>query len=166
MKQGKIYIGESGLHKTLNMRKIAEEHKQEVVIRKHDNTEVKRQVLMMSAAEIVDKIKRDEKTVGGICGNHTLIIDDLGKEPKFFGEEKLAEVINLFYERRFKSEVMPMVLYITTNLTIDEISERYGYSVLDRIIEMCEIVNVTGESTRQKYLKYTTVDVKELNEEK
>ncbi|WP_233898147.1 P-loop NTPase family protein [Tenacibaculum piscium] len=72
----------------------------------------------------------------------TLFIDDLGVETLAFNQYELLEKV-LF--ERYRNEAKS---FITTNLTMLEILERYGVRVADRLPEMCNIINWRGTSFR------------------
>lgn len=82
-------------------------------------------------------------------GPHSLVIDDLGAEPvgKRYGEtrEVLADVIAERYAYWHKYEVRT---FITANLTGQQIDERYGRRISDRIGELCTVIYFTGKSAR------------------
>lgn len=73
-----------------------------------------------------------------------LILDDLGREnATAWAQEQLHYVL----DARLREERRTI---ITTNLTAPEMGERYGYPMLDRIIDDAVIVKVTGESRRRQ----------------
>lgn len=77
--------------------------------------------------------------------------DDLGHEPtnfKLFGNDvSVFEIIlSARYDREQKTE---MITHATTNLNLDEIGERYGGRIKDRIVERFNIVVLDGESRRK-----------------
>lgn len=88
----------------------------------------------------------------GICTCPWLGIDDLGCESsivKVYGTERMP-VVDLIYERykrNPKNYDNPMI--ITTNLTMGEISQRYGERVADRLKEMCEVIVYDNPSFRK-----------------
>lgn len=72
-----------------------------------------------------------------------LVLDDLGREnATAWAQEQVHHVLNtrLGDQRR---------TVITTNLTAEEMGERYGYPLLDRVLDDAVIVKVTGESRRR-----------------
>jgi DNA replication protein DnaC len=79
-----------------------------------------------------------------------LCIDDLGDEPTAnrYGtkEETLARVICDRYEL-FKARGTKT--FISTNLNNEQITERYGVRVSDRLREMCYTINMDGDSARK-----------------
>jgi DNA replication protein DnaC len=76
-----------------------------------------------------------------------LLIDDFGVEPtsvKSYGTacSSVAEVLYERYERR-----SPTI--ISTNLSVAEISERYGERLYDRLCEVCDRILFSFKSFRQ-----------------
>jgi DNA replication protein DnaC len=161
MKTGKIYIGPSGLYKTFNLVNFAKEKENESYYTDSRGT-YKNIVRYYTASQITDLVKRGEKTIDQIASCHTLCIDDLGKESKLFGDEVVAAVIQRFYDFYFQHTHIPLTLMITSNLTMKDIAERYGLHISDRIVELCEVVKVVGESARMKTYQTSTITANEL----
>lgn len=85
-----------------------------------------------------NKIKESEK----------LIIDDLGTEPssiKSWGNE-ISPVTEILYYRYDRL----LFTIVTSNLNDNEIKERYGIRISDRINEMFDKVFFSGESYRKE----------------
>lgn len=80
---------------------------------------------------------------------HSLVIDDLGTEPKtnIYGTvtELLVDVIDQRYRDWQKTGVKT---YFTSNLNSKELDVRYGRRATDRIAEMCAAIEFTGNSIR------------------
>ena len=82
--------------------------------------------------------------------HHDLYLDDLGSEVggpvNLFGTtvDPIYELIMMRYRIRDQFKT-----YITTNHTMDQIKERYGYRIWDRLHEMCNILILEGQSRRQ-----------------
>ena len=78
-----------------------------------------------------------------------IIIDDLGAELPIndFGvrAEFMSEVIIYRYREYCKDGRLTL---FSTNLTRDEIGERYGERVLSRLIKMCELISCGGQDLR------------------
>lgn len=77
-----------------------------------------------------------------------LAIDDLGTEnviTKIYGNE-LSPITEVIYHRYNRK----MLTLITTNLTMKQITERYGIRIADRFRETMQIVYFRGESYRTK----------------
>jgi len=79
-----------------------------------------------------------------------LIIDDLGEETTSvrYGErrEVLTEVLTDRYDAWQRHRVKT---FITTNMDSKEFVARYGARVLDRVLDMCEVVKFAGKSARR-----------------
>lgn len=79
-----------------------------------------------------------------------LIIDDLGTEPeeqKTYGTKRY--LMSDALERRY--ELFPKwKTHITTNLSLNELKNRYGERVFSRLNEMCCFIALTGKDRRMK----------------
>jgi DNA replication protein DnaC len=77
---------------------------------------------------------------------HIIYIDDIGTEniSVKYGERRLA-----FAELVDEAEKRGKLLIITTNLSIDEIREKYGERTLDRLKGITKTVLFTGQSFRK-----------------
>jgi len=81
-------------------------------------------------------------TLDHILSNRFIFIDDLGAENHSnFDQETVYFLIDSIYNRN-KS------LFLATNLSIDAFTNQYGDRIVDRLGEMCEIVEMKGESLR------------------
>lgn len=71
----------------------------------------------------------------------TVIIDDLGHEDdvKHYGNQldPIAYVIQRIYDINQTAE-QKIKLYLTTNLNKEELTQKYGIRVIERIWEMCD----------------------------
>lgn len=80
----------------------------------------------------------------GIC------FDDLGTEPisKYYGKDTntMAEVIL----NRYDNELPGPLTHITTNLSPDEIKEKYGTRATDRMREMFNLIRFPKEATSRR----------------
>lgn len=77
-----------------------------------------------------------------------MCFDELGREPmpaKYFGTELnvMQYILQCRYEIRNEA-----ITHITTNLSLDEIQERYDVYIADRINEMFNVVEMNGQSRR------------------
>jgi DNA replication protein DnaC len=114
-----------------------------------------------SASEVVDAFRENEgdwrRTWFVLCRTSEskprnecpLFIDDLGTEPAgvYFGERRdvIAEAIAARWNDWTANRART---YLTANLTLREIEQRYGRRVTDRLADMCEFVEFKGESQR------------------
>lgn len=81
---------------------------------------------------------------------HDMYIDDMGREPstvKSFGDE--IELMHDLIFIRYQAFKLGYLTHISTNLDFNEISERYGVAISDRIKEMCTVISFCGESLRK-----------------
>ena len=81
---------------------------------------------------------RDKKTV---C------IDDLGAERTASRYGERDEIMRLVIERRASKR--DVRTHVTTNLTGEQIRERYGDRILDRLMGMCKVFKMVGSSRRE-----------------
>lgn len=77
-----------------------------------------------------------------------MCFDELGREPmpaKYFGTELnvMQYILQCRYETRNEA-----ITHITTNLSLDEIQERYDVYIADRINEMFNVIQMNGRSRR------------------
>ena len=80
------------------------------------------------------------------------MIDDLGTENEDFMQygqraNPLAELLEKRYDLSFHRDRVRTV--VTSNLTDQQLKERYGFRVFDRLREMFAVVTVKGESLRK-----------------
>lgn len=102
------------------------------------NMKFKKLIFPMSATDMVN--------AKNLYQDYFYCIDDIGTESikNHFGEksEVFATVMD-DAERFFKP------VFISTNLTGQQIIERYGKRTMDRIVRLCRIVKFQGKSFRQ-----------------
>lgn len=99
----------------------------------------KKVVNIFSAQELNKKI--DE-----ILKLNIIYIDDIGTEDNLnsYGNKRMP-----FAELCDDAEKKGKLLILTTNLSIDELTERYGDRVVDRLIATTKAVPFTGDSLRK-----------------
>lgn len=80
-----------------------------------------------------------------------LMIDDLGREPQGVNYGARMNVMQHILETRYAlgREYRDMRTHITTNLTREEITNKYGNHVMDRLGEMANIIEIDGISHRK-----------------
>ena len=85
--------------------------------------------------------------------NNTVIIDDLGLEDdvKHFGNglDPIAYVIQSLYDTNQQYPDNPVILYLTTNLKKEELIDKYGIRVVERIWELCDRVLIDDVNLRK-----------------
>jgi DNA replication protein DnaC len=80
----------------------------------------------------------------GVCKPDALLLDDLGTEnPTPFARETVALVIDRAYRNK-------KVIIVTSNYDLESLAEKLGARSVDRLIEICLAVKLTGPSYRQK----------------
>lgn len=76
-----------------------------------------------------------------------LFLDDLGAENTTdFAREHFFSIIDLRCQKKFPT-------FITTNLTFNELKDKYGERVVSRLKEMCVPITMKGEDRRTDMLK-------------
>lgn len=77
---------------------------------------------------------------------HIIYVDDIGTENLSvkYGEKRLA-----FAELADEAEKKGKLLILTTNLSIDELREKYGERTIDRLRAITRTVLFSGESLRK-----------------
>jgi len=71
-----------------------------------------------------------------------VILDEMGRE-----SEKTRRIIEMVIDNIYNHN---KILIGTTNLNIPEFKKFYDNSIIDRITNMCQIIQLTGKSWRQK----------------
>ena len=83
----------------------------------------------------------------------TVVIDDLGIEQdvKHFGNglDPIAYIVQRIYDINQVAE-KPIKLLITTNLTKENLTDKYGVRVIDRLWEMCDRIVLEDTNLREK----------------
>lgn len=86
------------------------------------------------------------KKIDDILKLHIIYIDDIGIEDNLnsYGNKRMP-----FAELCDAAEKKGKLLILTTNLSIDELTQRYGDRVVDRLIATTKAVPFTGDSLRK-----------------
>lgn len=81
-----------------------------------------------------------------ILAKHILYIDDIGTESMAvkYGERRMV-----FSELCDLAEKKGKLLIVTTNLSLNEIAEKYGERTMDRLVAITKRVKFNGESLRK-----------------
>lgn len=101
------------------------------------------------ASELANIYKNDEKNAWWQLMNASrLFIDDLGTEytsTKNYGDEfsPILAIINRFHKDR-------KTLIITTNLSMQDIAQRYGERIADRLSEICNHWELSNTQTYRR----------------
>jgi len=88
-----------------------------------------------------------------VSGTGNVILDDLGNEPIKSEYGVKIDVVSDFILKWYTAKVEDGGkgrLFATTNLTADQLVERYGDRVTDRLFSMVCVVKMTGNSKRRK----------------
>lgn len=89
---------------------------------------------MADIAKQMDEMRGDE-----------VMIDDIGVEPTFNNYGVKFDVLGYIVDCRMDCGKRT---HFTTNLTMNEIRDRYGDRVIDRLTELCKAVQFSGQSMR------------------
>lgn len=107
-------------------------------------------VQVWNSAELMDAIRRgydkpfDETFEDLMKFRGLLILDDVGSEKL---TEWVAERFYLLVNKKY-NQLIPVIF--TSNFNIQQLADRIGERVASRIVEMCHIVELTGEDRRLK----------------
>lgn len=84
--------------------------------------------------------------IDAVKNKHIIYIDDIGTEniSVRFGDKRMA-----FSEIADEAEKKGKLLLLTTNLSIDELKEKYGERTVDRLRAITKTILFQGESLRQ-----------------
>ncbi|MBR1377986.1 MAG: ATP-binding protein [Bacteroidaceae bacterium] len=104
-------------------------------------------VTTVSALDIANLAKNESAYYKRVCEAELLHIDDLGCEPasiKVYGNETSPITDMLYY--RYDHQLYTV---ITSNLSLEDIEERYGSRLADRFYEMFDRIAFSGRSYRR-----------------
>ena len=108
------------------------------------------QIEFWNSAELMDAIRRgydkpfDETFEDLMKFRGLLILDDVGSEKL---TEWVAERFYLLVNRKY-NHMLPVIF--TSNFNVEELAGRIGERVASRLVEMCHIIELTGEDKRLK----------------
>ena len=105
----------------------------------------------MSASELANKYAADGQTALTIYyePDCCLFIDELGREPNpsnNFGTK--LDVIQFLLQMRYDNR-RSSVTHITTNLSLEEMANKYGSYIADRCLELFNFIEFKGDSFRK-----------------
>lgn len=150
-KRGLMLIGGVGCGKSTAMRALRSTTNRLVELRCRHDYGLTRQLMMgiVSATELSDDRQTDPKMFEADCRRLMLGIDDLGveiTERHSYGDavRPVEEVIMRRYDN------LRTVTVVTTNLTINQLKDKYSARVIDRMREMFLVVSFTGTSSFRK----------------
>lgn len=81
-------------------------------------------------------------TIDNITSSDCVFLDDVGAEKS---TEWVQEIFYLIIDRCYRNE---KTLFISTNLSLEDFTARYGERLLSRISEMCEVYQMENEDKR------------------
>jgi len=138
-KKGIILRGKYGVGKTHMVRCLS----------KNDRNPIH----MMSMIEVKEKVANDGHHYMG-SPKSFIYLDDVGSEdlPLMHYGTKINWFKDFIEKRYFMNEGFNKII-LSTNLSIKELTEKYGERVTDRIAEMFNIIDVKGTSRRIKAIK-------------
>lgn len=146
LSKGILLIGDNGVGKSMLFEIILNMAKEIALVKKNG------EMLFMdiSAVDFVEQYMKSARTSREaskafeieLFYNNTLYIDDLGKETKAFSRIELMG--QLLFERHRRQTIT----FVTTNYTLEQIKERYGDHIGDRLPEMFNIIYWRGVSYR------------------
>jgi DNA replication protein DnaC len=91
--------------------------------------------------------------------NNDMFLDDIGSEDvvSSYGNKQniVADFLINWHTHMVKIPVDRRAsMFITTNLSIDQLIAKYGLRVLDRVAEICDLIEMSGKSQRRAWKKY------------
>lgn len=96
----------------------------------------------------IDKFTFNEDGVQGKPA--TYCIDELGREPKIVDNygTKLDVLSQVLQDRYVLWQSKGVITHLITNLDFEELGNRYGEFIKERIVEMCNVIEFKGQSKR------------------
>ena len=104
----------------------------------------------VDALTLTDLYLNDRKYYESYYTKPILVVDDLGAEPATvmsYGTpvKPVSTLLTMRYNNWLKFKLTTI---ITTNLSPEQIEKVYGVRLLDRLMELCEVVTFVGDSYR------------------
>ena len=134
MKKGLFLFGVTGSGKTYTLYAI-KNHFQSFNFQSFNSNSSNVENWVELLTEIKDRIaekKSIKYTIEHITGHNFVFLDDVGAEKS---TEWVQETLYLIIDRCYRNE---KTLFITTNLSMEEFSVKYGDRLLSRICGMCD----------------------------
>lgn len=133
--RGLFITGNVGCGKTHLMRAIAQ----------WNRTFVSRWVYVKDASRIAHL-----KNTPEFFYDSNIYLDDIGCEEKIKEYGNTIDVVGDFIQ--LYHQFGKGMLFATTNLSSAKLNERYDSRVVDRLLEMCVVYNMKGESKRERMI--------------
>lgn len=114
-------------------------HEMKLTAKLHNTTELMFDIKRDFDRSVYDKMRWDERLTDF---RGVLILDDIGAERV---TDFVAETFYLIINQRY-NEMLPTIF--TSNLPISELADRIGDRAASRIVEMCDIIHLTGDDRR------------------
>ena len=110
-------------------------------------------IQMLSLNAITEEVRKMGEFIGIKFGTyHIIYLDDLGTEEtpvKYFGTE--IHWFKTWYEHFYATaKNHTHRLMISTNLSFQEIEDKYGFRIRDRMAETFDVLDISGQSLRRK----------------
>ena len=139
IQRGIVFYGDVGRGKTYAMYAI----RNGLTAVKGNQSEVKTWQEFLFAMKLhYSDPKTNRNELENLKDKAVIYIDDLGVEKDTeYTQEMLYMIINHCY-------VQEKALFITTNLSIEELNEKYTERITSRLLEMCDIYQMTGDNKR------------------
>jgi DNA replication protein DnaC len=92
-------------------------------------------------------------------GRQALVIDDIGTEVVSSNYGIKLDIIEWLILECYAAD---STIYVTSNLTLDALTKRYGTRVIDRLKEKTFIIVLEGNSFREKSYNNTETEIEQL----
>lgn len=148
-KKGIGLVGNSGIGKTTAMKVINIISEHGGIYYKHNEKLVPLKFHIFNSRDIINFFERDGYDgISKLYNYENIMIDDLGAETSqanYFGTA--INVLQDIIERRYDKGLL---LHFTSNYSVHEIQEKYGYRVYSRLMEQVNIIELQGKDFRIK----------------
>lgn len=147
---GFIFIGNAGIGKTLMMKRLC--IKALMTHSPYQMYRISSDIIFLPVANLLKRIKNfesnDSQIVFESCQSaKILFLDDLGAENATqFAQENIFTILDVRCSKGLQT-------FISSNLTLQEIKEKYSERIQSRIKELCIPVDVKGDDKRNLILK-------------
>ena len=99
---------------------------------------------LLGMLKLAMKEDKSEQLTRVFMNTNVLVLDDLGAERLTeWSKEVLYKIINHRYEQRY-------IILASTNLSVEELVERFDNRIISRLFEMCQGIIMKGADYRRK----------------